>query len=133
MRRKLLFTVVLMLLLPLGANSARSKRVTLCAPYPESYPGADTYRMSIQYAVIELARQVDLEYDWKTSYANTDPKCRQFVAPDIQGKRFRTAMRSVLRPHGLSWKIRDGKVVLHRMKRRSRRGRGDRFLRKRRI
>ena len=60
--------------------------VTLKRPYPESYAGARTDRMSVQYAVKELARQAGLAYDFKTSYANTDPICKRYVQPRINSQ-----------------------------------------------
>lgn len=49
------------------------KRVTLKAPYPEMYPGCDTDRMSVQYAVMYLVDKVGLQYDFKQSFSKAGP------------------------------------------------------------
>ncbi len=88
--------------------------VTLTQPYPASYEGAPTNRISLQYAVIELARQVGLGYDWDTSYKNTNPTCRNWVYPNFRGIPFGNAMDKLLAPEGLMYNIVDGQVVLRR-------------------
>ena len=41
--------------------------ITLVLPYPFSYAGAPTDKISVQYAVIEVARQAGIGYEWNTS------------------------------------------------------------------
>ena len=73
-------------------------------------------RLSLQYAVIELGKQVDLQYDWKESYKNTDPLCRRWVYPEIKNKTFQSAMRELLRPLDLTYEIRDGSTIVLKRK-----------------
>jgi len=93
---------------------ASSPRVTLVPPYPPSYPGAPTDRLSVQYAVIELAKQAGLDYDWDQSFKNTNPVCRKWVTPRISQMPFREAMNSILTPLGLTYTLQGSKVVLSR-------------------
>jgi hypothetical protein len=97
-----------------GAASAPTTPVTLKRPYPKSYDGASTDKMSLQYAVIELARQAGLGYNWDESYQNTNPVCRQWVRPSIENEPFDQAMVRLLRPLGLTYEIRNNSVVLKR-------------------
>mgnify|MGYP001047584222 CR=1 FL=1 len=102
---------------PEGRSRFANVKVTLKKPYPASYRGAETDRISVQYAVTELARQVGLKYEWTESYANTDPVCRQWICPNIQNQPFHAAMTEMLEAVGLTYEIRDGAtVVLSRKK-----------------
>ncbi len=89
-------------------------RVTLVSPYAPSYTGAPTDKISVQYAVIEMARQAGLGYDWKTSYANTDPLCRRWTLPELRDVPWPDAMASLLEPLGLTYSVKDGMVTLAR-------------------
>ncbi len=88
--------------------------VTLRAPYLGVPPGERNDRISVQYAVIDIARQAGYGYDWDRSFANTNPACRLFIQPGIKNKPFQKAMTMILKPAGLTYKIEDGKVVLFR-------------------
>ncbi len=88
--------------------------VTLAAPYPASYPGAPTDRISLQYAVKEIARQAGLGYDFDASMRNTNPICRKWVTPNLRGMPFQQAMVSLLAPEGLTYDIVQNGVVLRR-------------------
>jgi TolB-like protein len=102
---------------PQQASSPRQalqRRVTLRAPYPESYPGADTQRMAVQYAVMAIARQVGLNYDFDESYKNTNPQCRAWVTPTIVNMPAHEALDSILTPKGLSYRLRGDSIVLVR-------------------
>jgi hypothetical protein len=90
------------------------KYVTLVAPYIGLPPGERTDRISIQYAVIEVARQAGFGYDWDKSFANTNPACRLFIRPNIKNKPFQKAMSKILKPAGLTYRIEAGKVILLR-------------------
>ena len=90
------------------------KAVTLTKPYPTSYKGATTDKIAVQYAVIELGKQAGLDYNWDASFKNTDPICREWVYPDIKNKPFRTAMKELLGPAGLTYELRENKIVLKR-------------------
>ena len=89
-------------------------KVTLTKPYPQSYSGAETHRISVQYAVIEIAKQAGIPYNWDASYKNTNPVCRRWVYPSIKNKSFETAMRMILRPVGLTYEMVDGQIVLQK-------------------
>jgi len=95
-------------------NAAITKKVSLTAPYPSSYKGAPRDKLSVQYAVIEIVKQVGLRYDFKTSYANTNPICRRWVRPRIRNQTYQKALVSILRPVGLTYRITDGTVILKR-------------------
>jgi hypothetical protein len=90
------------------------KYVTLVAPYVSVPAGERTDRISIQYAVMAVARQAGYGYDWDTSFANTNPACRRLIRPRIKNKPFQKAMSRILKPVGLTYKIEDGKVILFR-------------------
>jgi hypothetical protein len=92
------------------------KNVTLTKPYSSSYSGAPTDRLSLQYAVIELGKQVGLQYDWNESYKNTDPLCRRWVYPEIKNKSFQSAMKELLHPLGLTYELRDGTTIVLKKK-----------------
>ena len=86
--------------------------VTLAMPYPSLYSGAPTDRISVQYAVIAVAKQVGIEYDWNTSYRNTDPICRQWITPQITRRPFPQALDMILSPVNLTYTISNGKIML---------------------
>jgi opacity protein-like surface antigen len=124
MKRILFYALVLVACLSglLAAGCARQvsladpsvKYVTLVAPYTGVPPGERTDRISIQYAVMAVARQAGYGYDWDRSFTNTNPTCRRFITPRIKNKPFRKAMSRILKPVGLTYQIEDGKVVLFR-------------------
>ena len=92
------------------------EHVSLTAPYPLSYPGAPRDKISVQYAVNEIAKQVGLKYDYKTSYRNTNPICRRWVRPHIRNRPCRRALESILRPVGLTFQTHNGVIVLIRQR-----------------
>ncbi len=88
--------------------------VTLVPPYA-SVPNHDPDgRISVQYAVIEIAKQVGLEYDWETSFKNTDPECRTWIRPKIKNKSCHKALEKILKPVRLTYSVNYGKIVIHR-------------------
>lgn len=91
---------------------ALETRVTLQKPYPASYNGAPTDKISVQHAVIEVLKQAGLRYNWKESYKNTNPICRRWATPDIRDKPLREALVEILAPVGLEYDIRRKKLVL---------------------
>jgi hypothetical protein len=94
-------------------EAALHKKVSLFGPtYPLSYAGAPTDKLSVQYAVIEIAKQAGLEYNWNESYKNTDPICRRWVHPDVHDQTCNDALRQILSPVGLSFRIENGQIVL---------------------
>ncbi len=97
---------------PVSVHQALTKRVSLTAPYPESYKGARTDKMAVQYAVIAIAKQAGLAYNWDASYKNTNPTCRVWITPHIVNVPCQQALGEILGPKGLTYEIRDGKIVL---------------------
>ena len=70
---------------------------------------------SVQDIVQSLAQQAGLGYEWKKSFAQTDPLCRRWVNNvAIQGKPCREALAQILDPVGLRYEIEQGSVVLYR-------------------
>ncbi len=86
--------------------------VTLVPPYPAGYPGAPTDRISVQYAVIAVADQAGIGYDWNTSFIYTDPVCREWIAPVIVNRPFAQALETILGPVKLTYTISKGKIIL---------------------
>lgn len=97
-----------------SAQQALQKRVTLRRPYPESYPGAETHRMSVQYAVMAVVEQVGLRYNFDESRRNTDPQCREWVTPEIVNVAAYQALEMILAPKGLTYQLRGEEIVLVR-------------------
>jgi len=89
-----------------------TKTVTLVPPYDSSYPGAPTDRLSVQYAVGAIAKQVGLAYDFAASNRNTDPIARQWIIPSIKNKSGREALDLILKPLKVVYWIDSGKIVL---------------------
>jgi hypothetical protein len=74
-----------------------------------------TDRKSVQYVVIDLAKMVELGYDWDKSARQTDPERRHWVdGLSISSEPFDQAMKRVLDPVHLRYEIEDNKVVLYR-------------------
>jgi len=90
--------------------------VTLVPPYASVPSGDPTDRISVQYAVIDIAKQVGLGYDWDTSFKNTDPICRTWIRPKIKNKSCHKALEKILKPVHLTYSVESGKIVLHRRK-----------------
>jgi hypothetical protein len=87
-------------------------KVSLTKPYPLDYAGAESDRISVQYAVTELAKQAKLGYDFGVSQANAGEVCRKYITPEIEGIPLREALAEILKPEALTYDIRDGKIVL---------------------
>jgi len=74
-----------------------------------------TGQKSVQYIVIDLAKQVGLGYNWQKSFAQTDPECRRWVRDVyIKDKPFREAIEGILRPVGLRYQVENDVIVLYR-------------------
>ena len=87
-------------------------KVTLTRPYPMSFAGDESNRITVQYAVKELARQANLGYDFDASQANAGEVCRRYITPEIEGIPLREALDQILNPEALTYDIRNGKIVL---------------------
>jgi hypothetical protein len=70
---------------------------------------------SVQDIVQTIAAQAGLSYNWQKSFDQTSPDCRRWVR-DVRllQIRFGSAMRQLLQPGGLTYRIEDGAVVLER-------------------
>jgi len=91
-----------------------AQKITLTPPYPSSYPGAPPDRLSVQYAVMEVCKEIGVGYNFTKSSQNTDPVCRQWVRPRIVNKTAADAINMILRPMGLTYRLENGEVVLYR-------------------
>lgn len=95
-------------------RAALRKKVSLTLPYPQSSAGTPTDRISVQYAVAEIVKQVEVEYNLEKSRANLGDLARRWVTPTITGETCETALAKLLDPLGLSYEVENGKVVLNR-------------------
>ena len=95
-----------------AAAAALKKKVSLAPPYPQSYPGASTDKISVQYAVKALSEQVGLPYELDTSLKNTGPISTRWIEPNIHDQPLDLALQSILAPLGLTYEIRGGSVLL---------------------
>jgi len=70
---------------------------------------------SVQDIVQTIAAQAGLSYNWQKSFDQTKPDCARWVY-DIRLLQipFAAAMRQLLQPGGLTFRIEDGAVVLDR-------------------
>ena len=82
-------------------------KVTLQKPYPRP-------NLSLQFAVMELLKQVGVRYNFRQSYTNTNPLCRRWAHPNVKEKPCYQALDELLDPLGLTYEIEGGQVVLVR-------------------
>jgi hypothetical protein len=101
---------------PLGSTRASddqlATKVTLTKPYPLNFEGDESDKITVQYAVIDLAKQARLDYDFGTSQTNAGVACRKYITPTIEGVPLREALDEILKPEALTYDILDGKIVL---------------------
>jgi tetratricopeptide (TPR) repeat protein/predicted Ser/Thr protein kinase len=72
-------------------------------------------RASVQDIVMDLAGQAGLQYNFRKSFAQTDPLCRRWVnGVTIRDKSCREALAEILDPVGLRYKVENGAIVLYR-------------------
>ena len=95
-----------------ATNDQLATKVTLTKPYPLHFDGDESDRITVQYAVIQLAKQAKLGYDWDASQANAGEVCRKYITPEVEGISLREALAAILTPEALTYDIRDGKIVL---------------------
>jgi hypothetical protein len=96
-----------------GTRALRAN-VSLRYSYPQSYPGAPTNKISVQYAAIELLKQAGVEHDFKKSQANVRELARRWITPNIVDQPCATALAQVLGSVGLTYELVGNKVVLKR-------------------
>lgn len=87
-------------------------KVTLTKPYPLNFAGDESDKITVQYAVIDLAKQAKLDYDWNASVTNAGEVCRKYITPDIEGIPLREALTQILTPEALTYDIQSSKIVL---------------------
>jgi hypothetical protein len=98
----------------LDPRAALRTRVSLRSPYPRSYRGAPSDRISVQYAVIDILKQAGLSYDFRQSQANVGELARRWVTPAITDLPCDAALRRILAPLGMTYAFNNGKLVLRR-------------------
>ncbi len=82
-------------------------------PRHTQWPRGTTERPEMAYS-----QWADLMgYDFKTSYANTEPVCRKYISVDVKDRPFDQVLTELLTPQGLCYRVQDGRVVLDRLKR----------------
>ena len=91
-----------------------ARLVSLKFPYPKVYKSQSVKKISVQYAVMDMCRQVGLQYDWDTSQENTAPDCKKIIKPTISNIPFSEAMTDILEPLGLTYTVDWNVVALHR-------------------
>jgi len=84
--------------------------MTLCAEAQQdvrvNYLAAQA---SVQDVASTMAAQAGLGYNWRKSFDQTDPQCRQWVREvRIEALPFAAAMRQILDPVGLRYEIEHG-------------------------
>jgi hypothetical protein len=85
---------------------------TLLPPCPSSYEEAPTDKISVQYAVIEIAKQAGVGYEWNISAAYADPIRRLWSTPVILNQPLSKALKTILRPVNLTYTIARGKIII---------------------
>lgn len=91
----------------------RGNLVTLVAPYPSPEAGSPPgERISLQYAVKELARQEGLGYLFKESREQVGEVAGLWIKPDLRQVRFTKAMDGILLPLGLGYEVQNGMVLV---------------------
>jgi hypothetical protein len=91
------------------------KPVTLQPPYAESYPGAPTDRLFVEYAVKALCDQVGLPYGFDASRRNVGSKAALWVRPDFTNVPMQQALTQMLEPQGLTFSV-DGTAIVLQLK-----------------
>ena len=86
--------------------------ITLRPPYAECYPGAPTDRLSIQYAMVDLCKQVGLKYGFGESSEHAEGKERRWVRPTFERVPLKQALAQMLDPHGLTYTVDEATVIL---------------------
>jgi serine/threonine protein kinase len=92
--------------------SGIEKPVTLVAPYPKSDGKGTSGEISLQYAVIDLAKQIGFTYDFHRSQKNVGEISRHWVQPQIRNVPFREAMKELLAPLGVAYDMEGATIVL---------------------
>jgi hypothetical protein len=91
-----------------------TKSVTLVPPYNNVQPGEETDRISVQFAVMAIASQLGLEYNWEKSAKNLNVIARQWTRPNIRNRSGQEALGMICRPLNLLYWVESGKIVLEK-------------------
>jgi TonB family protein len=86
--------------------------VTLVPPYNTVQPGEETDRISVQFAVMAIARQLGLDYNWEKSAKNLNVIARQWTRPYIKNRSGQESLDMICRPLNLLFWVETGKIVL---------------------
>ena len=69
----------------------------------------------IENIVNDLAFQAGFRYDWLKSVTNTDSLSRSYISEiKIENKPLAEALKEILQPHGLTYKIQKGSIVIYK-------------------
>ncbi len=79
--------------------------ITLRRPYDKCYPAAPTDRISVQYAVMAICRNVGIPFQFEKSKAAAGDACRRWVYPDFLDVPAGEALRELLTPLGLAYSV----------------------------
>ena len=91
-----------------------AQEVSLHAPYPSSHADAHEDRITVEYAVFELARQALVGYNFGDSRDNAGSLCGKEIEPDLRNIPLRTALERIIDPLGLAYTFAKGEIVLKR-------------------
>jgi len=88
--------------------------VSLVVPYPEYYKDSPVHQIPVQYAVLELLKQVGVKCDRAASQRAAGAAWAQWITPEIKELPCDIALEKILKPLRLMYRIHKGKVVICR-------------------
>ncbi len=94
-----------------GLPAKLDARVTLKEPYAPRTRGRQD-RISIQFAVDEIARQAGLTHSLKDTGDRLGTLARKYIRPNLDEVTVGEALRRVLEPYGVRWSISGAKLEL---------------------
>lgn len=72
-------------------------------------------KASVQDIVIEMARRADLNYDWTKSQSNAGQLCKRWIYNvRVQNQPLDDAIKEILNPVGLTYRLEGNKIVLYK-------------------
>jgi hypothetical protein len=80
--------------------------------YTCCYPGAPSDKISVEYAVLLILKQVKLMYDWNLSLYHAGYLTRKWITPNIVDTECNVALHQILDPIGLGYEFINNKLVL---------------------
>ena len=87
--------------------------VTLAVPYPAYRKDAPVHQIPVQYAVMEILKQVGAVFDAEASLRNAGNACNKIITPQIRNRPCREALDTIVKQGGISYRIEKNKVVLY--------------------